>query len=133
MVGDQVSHLLIPFCGIRLFVTKIVDSTAPNAALSPLPRPGFGRLRRHRRQAVEALYRYVAVNRERVRYDVFRAKGYLIGSEIVEEVCKRVVGDRLTRSGMIGSRSGLSATRALRICWLNQQWHPLWQQKPLAP
>lgn len=91
--------------------------------------------KRHRgrkRKAIEDLSRYIRVNEQQMRYDVFRAKGYSIGSGMVEGACKHVVGDRLKRSGMIWSRAGSSATLALRICWLNEQWDQLWQQKPLA-
>ncbi len=91
--------------------------------------------KRHRgrkRKAIEDLCRYIRVNEEQMRYDVFRAKGYSIGSGMVEGACKHVVGDRLKRSGMIWSRAGSSATLALRLCWLNEQWDQLWQQKPLA-
>jgi hypothetical protein len=90
------------------------------------------RCRGRKREAIEDLHRYVKVNQEQMRYDVFRAKGYVIGSGMVEGACKHVVGDRLKRSGMIWSRCGSSATLALRICWLNHEWDPLWQQKPLA-
>jgi hypothetical protein len=93
------------------------------------------RRKRHRgrkRKAIEDLYRYLHGHEEQMRYDVFRAKGYTIGSGMVEGACKHVVGDRLKRSGMIWSRSGSSATLALRLCWLNQEWNQLWQQKPLA-
>lgn len=88
--------------------------------------------RGRKRKAVEDLYHYVAANEERMRYDVFRAKGYVIGSGMVEGACKHVVGDRLKRSGMIWSRHGSSAILALRICWLNQEWDQLWQQRPLV-
>jgi len=90
------------------------------------------RRRGRKRQAVEDLCRYIRVNEEQMRYDVFRAKGYAIGSGMVEGACKHVVGDRLKRSGMIWSRVGSSATLALRICWLNKEWDQLWQRKPLA-
>jgi len=91
--------------------------------------------KRHRgrkRKAIDEVCRYLRVNEEQMRYDLFRAKGYSIGSGRVEGACKHVVGDRLKRSGMIWSRAGSAATLALRICWLNEQWHQLWQQKPLA-
>ena len=90
------------------------------------------RHRGRKRQALEDLYRYIQVNEEQMRYDVFRAKGYAIGSGMVEGACKHVVGDRLKRSGMIWSRCGSSATLALRLCWLNREWNQLWLQKPLA-
>ena len=85
-----------------------------------------------KREALEGLCRYISVNEEQMRYDVFRAKGYDIGSGAVEGACKHVVGKRLKQSGMIWTRAGSSATLALRICWLNGQWESFWQQKPLA-
>lgn len=90
------------------------------------------RHRGRKRKAIEDLRRYIQVNEEQMRYDVFRARGYSIGSGMVEGACKHVVGDRLKRSGMIWSRAGSSATLALRICWLNHEWDQFWQQKPLA-
>ena len=83
-------------------------------------------------EAMETLIRYILSNEEQMRYDVFRAKGYDIGSGAVEGACKHVVGKRLKQSGMICSRTGSSATLALRIAWLNDKWEQLWQTKPLA-
>jgi hypothetical protein len=88
--------------------------------------------RGRKRKALEDLRRYIQTNEDQMRYDLFRDKGYAIGSGMVEGACKHVVGDRLKRSGMIWSRVGSSAILALRICWLNKQWDQLWQQKPLA-
>lgn len=88
--------------------------------------------RGRKREAIDTLYRYILVNEERMRYDVFRAKGYDIGSGAVEGACKHVVGKRLKQSGMIWSRAGSSATLALRTIWLNERWEQLWQKKPLA-
>lgn len=85
-----------------------------------------------KREAMDTLIRYITSNEEQMRYDVFRAKGYDIGSGAVEGACKHVVGKRLKQSGMIWSRAGSSATLALRITWLNDRWEQLWQKKPLA-
>lgn len=83
-------------------------------------------------KAIETLYRYISTNEEQMRYDVFRAKGYHIGSGAVEGACKNVVGKRLKQSGMIWTRAGSSAVLALRINWLNSEWDELWAIKPLA-
>jgi len=88
--------------------------------------------RSSKRGALESLHRYILTNEEQMRYDVFRAQGYDIGSGAVEGSCKHVVGKRLKQSGMIWSRAGSSATLALRIAWLNKEWDELWSQKPLA-
>lgn len=85
-----------------------------------------------KREALETLYRYISTNEEQMRYDVFRAKGYDIGSGAVEGACKHVVGKRLKQSGMIWTRAGSSAVLALRISWLNGEWNKLWTIKPLA-
>jgi hypothetical protein len=85
-----------------------------------------------KRKAIETLYHYISVNEQQMRYDVFRAKGYQIGSGAVEAGCKHVVGKRLKQSGMVWSRVGSSATLSLRITWLNGRWEQLWLQKPLA-
>lgn len=88
--------------------------------------------RGHKRKALNELIGYISKNEEKMRYDVFRAAGLHIGSGMVEAACKRVVGKRLKQSGMRWSRSGSSATLALRIVWLNGDWNKLWSQKPLA-
>jgi hypothetical protein len=85
-----------------------------------------------KREAIDILIRYILTNEEQMRYDVFRAKGYKIGSGAVEGACKHVVGKRLKQSGMIWSRTGSSAVLALRVTWLNGRWEQLWQKKPLA-
>jgi hypothetical protein len=90
------------------------------------------RYRDDKLEAIEALFRYISVNEEQMRYDVFRGNGYDIGSGAVEGACKYVVGKRLKQSGMIWTRPGSSAVLALRISWLNGQWNKLWTAKPLA-
>jgi hypothetical protein len=88
--------------------------------------------RHAKREAIDTLFRYISTNEEQMRYAVFRAKGYDIGSGAVEGACKNVVGKRLKQSGMIWSRLGSSSVLALRTCWLNDEWERLWQEKPLA-
>ncbi|MHC4540131.1 MAG: ISKra4 family transposase [Planctomycetota bacterium] len=88
--------------------------------------------RGRRRKELAGLYQYIRTNEEEMRYDVFRGKGYDIGSGAVEGACKCIVGKRLKQSGMIWTRTGSSAILALRIAWLNQKWEQLWQMKPLA-
>ena len=84
------------------------------------------------RQALDDLIRYVSTNEEQMRYDVFRDRGYDIGSGSVEGACKHVVGKRLKQSGMIWTRPGSSATLALRITWLNGEWDTFWRNHPMA-
>jgi hypothetical protein len=53
------------------------------------------------RKAIDSLYGYILGNEQQMRYDVFRAKGYDIGSGAADGPCKNVVGKRLKQSGMI--------------------------------
>ena len=84
------------------------------------------------RDELISLHKYIQDNEQEMRYDVFRVKGYDIGSGSVEGACKHVVGKRLKQSGMIWNRTGSSAILALRIAWLNQQWDQLWDKKPMV-
>jgi hypothetical protein len=88
--------------------------------------------RGRKRKELAGLHKYIRDNEQEMRYDVFRAKGYDIGSGAVEGACKHVVGKRLKQSGMIWNRTGSSAILALRIVWLNAKWEQLWEKKPLA-
>jgi hypothetical protein len=88
--------------------------------------------RGRKREALGQLIRYISTNEEQMRYDVYRANGYDIGSGAVEGACKHVVAQRLKQAGMIWSRAGSSATLALRLAWLNSSWDRLWARKPLA-
>ena len=63
---------------------------------------------------------YLFHNRRRMRYDLFRAAGYPIGSGTVESACKHVVQQRLKQSGMRWSRQGAQAMLALRSTLLSQ-------------
>jgi len=90
------------------------------------------RYRAGKLKAIDDLYHYISINEEQMRYDVFRSKGYQIGSGAAEGACKSVVGKRLKQSGMIWTRLGSSSVLALRLIWLNGRWEQLWKTKPLA-
>jgi len=60
------------------------------------------------------LARYLETNRERMRYDEYRAKGYHIGSGVVESACKSVVQIREKRPGMRWSAEGSQKVLNLR-------------------
>lgn len=88
--------------------------------------------RGRKREALDDLIRYLSTNEQQMRYDVFRAHDYDIGSGAVEGACKHVVAKRLKQSGMIWTRPGSSAVLALRITWLNAEWNLFWDRKPMA-
>jgi hypothetical protein len=90
------------------------------------------RERGEKRELLAKLHKYITDNEFEMRYDVFRARGYDMGSGAVEGACKHVVGKRLKQAGMIWSRQGSTTIQALRIAWFNEDWEALWQAKPLT-
>jgi len=77
----------------------------------------------------DSLARYLETNRERMRYDEYRAKGYHIGSGIVESACKNVVQMRQKRPGMRWSAEGSQKILNLRTYVLNGKWDEFWRNR----
>ena len=81
------------------------------------------------RQAVT----YFSNNSQRMRYDVFRAQDYLIGSGTIESGCKQIVTQRLKRSGAQWIVEGAVLTAKARAAWLSSNWHSLCQKRARLP
>ena len=81
------------------------------------------------RQAVT----YFSNNGQRMRYDFFRAQGYLIGSGTIESGCKQIVTQRLKRSGAQWTVEGAVLTAKARAAWLSGHWHSLCQKQARLP
>jgi hypothetical protein len=64
----------------------------------------------------------------RMDYPTYRAKGWCIGSGVVESACKRVVGQRLNGAGMRWGEDGADAVCHLRALFLSDpgQWDAFW-------
>jgi len=78
-------------------------------------------------QAAADQIHYFETNKERMRYDQFRASGYPIGSGTVESACKRVIAARVRESGMIWTHQGAQAILALRAELLSHRWDEAWR------
>lgn len=68
---------------------------------------------------------YFANNCERMRYDQFRAAGYMIGSGTIESACKQIVTQRLKLPGAQWTVAGAVQTAKARAAWLSGSNH--WQ------
>lgn len=77
----------------------------------------------------DSLLRYLTSNRDRMRYDEYRAKGYHIGSGVVESACKNVVQIRHKRPGMRWSADGAREVLNLRVYVLNGGWDEFWRRR----
>lgn len=62
---------------------------------------------------------YFTRNKERMRYDQFRARGLHIGSGIAESSCKSLVQARLKQSGMHWTVEGAESILQLRRLWID--------------
>jgi hypothetical protein len=62
---------------------------------------------------------YYEANAERMRYGTFLAKGYQIGSGVMEASCKHVVGQRLDQTGMHWCQETAEAIATLRAALLS--------------
>ena len=79
-----------------------------------------------RRRTIEEVTGYFHRNRDRMKYDEYLAKGYPIGSGVVEGACRHLVKDRLERTGMRWRPDGAQAMLDLRATYLNEDWESFW-------
>jgi len=75
---------------------------------------------------------YFETNAERMRYPVFREKGYFVGSGVIEAGCKSIAGVRLKQTGMHWTVRGANAIIALRCCRFNQRFEDFWEETRAA-
>lgn len=72
---------------------------------------------------------YFVRNQERMRYPVFRAQGFFVGSGVIEAACRTVVAQRLKQSGMFWTTRGANSILALRCCRLNRRFEDYWADR----
>jgi hypothetical protein len=78
---------------------------------------------------VEEALGYFVRNVKRMQYGTFRAKGYFIGSGVVEAGCKTVIGGRCKQSGMFWSKSGAENILALRCISTGGRLDEFWRDR----
>lgn len=87
----------------------------------------------HKHDEARQAITYFSNNQQRMRYDVFRAQQYLIGSGTIESGCKQIVSQRLQRSGAQWIVAGAVLTAKARAAWLSGTWHSLCQKRARLP
>lgn len=78
---------------------------------------------------VEDALGYFERNVKRMQYGTFRAKGYFIGSGVVEAGCKTVIGARCKQSGMFWSKSGAENILAIRCINSSGRLDQFWKHR----
>lgn len=74
------------------------------------------------RQVVLATVGYYRRNAPYMQYDLYLARGWPIGTGVVEGACGHLVKDRMEQSGMRWTKAGAQAVLDLRALRLNGQW-----------
>jgi hypothetical protein len=98
-------------------VQALIDETRKECARQP------------QAEAVEQELGYFVRNISRMQYGTFRAKGYFIGSGVVEAGCKTVIGGRCKQSGMFWSESGAENILALRSIHSSRRLDQFWKYR----
>ena len=97
--------------------------------------PVIAALRRHvhGNDDVRRELEYFTVNRERMDYPAFRARGLCVTTGVVEGGCKSVVGNRLKRGGMHWTVAGANAIIALRCAIRSNRFDDYWERRVANP
>jgi len=81
-----------------------------------------GKFSSSKRKTLNTVIGYLHRKKKFMRYDEYLAKGYPIGSGVVEGACGHVVKDRMEGSGMRWSIPGAQSMLDLRCVYLNEDW-----------
>ena len=83
------------------------------------------------KEQLETTRRYFANNVHRMEYPEYLAKGWQIGSGVVESACKTVVGQRMKGAGMRWSIAGAHALCHVRALYRSEkgQWDAFWERQ----
>jgi len=72
---------------------------------------------------------YLIKNKDRMKYDEYRAQHLFIGSGVIEAGCKHLIGHRLKQSGMEWTVRGANTIIALRCAILANRFEDFWEQR----
>lgn len=72
---------------------------------------------------------YLDKNKERMRYAHFRARGFFVGSGVIEAGCKSIIGLRMKRSGMEWSLRGANSILSLRCASFSGILEDYWESR----
>lgn len=84
------------------------------------------------KELCEKAVNYFEKNKERMRYNLFRKRGFFVGSGVLEAGCKTVIGQRLKQSGMHWTVDGANHIIALRCCLFSNRWEDFWEYRVSA-
>jgi hypothetical protein len=69
---------------------------------------------------------YLERNRKHMRYEICLARGYPVGSGVIEGACRNLINDRLELTGMSWTIRGAESMMRLRAVHINKDWEAFW-------
>ena len=80
-----------------------------------------------KRRCLEQVIGYLERNRKHMRYEICLAKGYPVGSGVIEGACRNFINDRLELTGMRWILQGAESVIRLRAVFINKDWADFWR------
>ena len=77
-------------------------------------------------KAIAATIRYYRRNAPYMRYDQYLARGWPIGTGVIESACGHLVKDRMEQAGMRWTKDGAHAVLDLRAVRVTDDWDAYW-------
>jgi hypothetical protein len=84
------------------------------------------RLSPSKRSNLSKVITYLENGKQYMQYDAYLAKGYPIGSGVVEGACRNLVKDRMELAGMRWTIDGAEAVLQMRSVDVNGLWEKFW-------
>lgn len=109
-------HLEQVLSGQTAAVIAALEAAAGDPALTP-----------GQQAVVQKTIGYYRRNLPYMRYDEYLARGWPIGTGVVEGACGHLVKDRMEQAGMRWTKAGAQAVLDLRAVRLNGDWDAYWQ------
>jgi len=81
------------------------------------------------RHGLNQVIGYLERNRRHMRYEICLAKGYPIGSGVIEGACRNLINDRLELTGMSWTLRGAESVMRLRAVHINKDWESFWKHR----
>lgn len=82
-----------------------------------------------KKHSLEQVIGYLERNRKHMRYEICLAKGYPIGSGVIEGACRNLINDRLELTGMSWTIEGAESVMRLRAVHINKDWDEFWNYR----
>ena len=85
-----------------------------------------GRLRKSQKKSLNKVITYFDNHKHMMRYNIYLAAGYPIGTGVIEGACGSLVKDRMDGSGKRWTKKGAQAVLDLRSIKRNGDWDDYW-------